>query len=829
MSVAARIALRELRGGLGRFRVLILCLALGVAAIAAVGSVRAAIEAGLDAEGAAILGGDAEATLTYRGPTGEELDWLNARSEALSAVVDFRSMAVVTRGDAVETALTQVKAVDAAYPLYGAVALDPPMPLSEALAGQGAVMDPVLIARLGLEVGDSFSLGMARFELRAALTRAPDNAGGFGFGPPTLVRTGALDGSGLIAPGTLYETKLRLRLAPQTDLAALETEAQTAFDGAGLRWRDRRNAAPGTQRIVTRIGAFLVLVGLAGLAVGGVGVSSAVRSYLDAKRPVIATLKSIGANARMIFTIYAIEIGLISALGIALGLILGMLLPLAAGALLADSLPVPALFGVYAAPLGEAALYGALTAALFALWPLGQAQKVRAAALYRIGPVGWPGRGTLGLIALGTIGLLGAAMLFSGAPLLAFWAAIGVSAAMLLLALAAALVRWCAARGARAARGAPVLRLALGAIGARGGDTRPVMLALGLGLAVLASVGQIDANLRGVIAQDLPQKAPAFFALDIQNDQLAPLKARLADLPQVTRIESAPMLRGVITRINGQPANEVAPDHWALKGDRGVTYADQPLGPLTAGSWWEPDYNGPALMSFGAEQGREMGLKLGDEITVNILGRDITARIANFREVNFGTMGINFIMALNAGALQGAPHTHIATLYAEEGEGEVMRALAQGFANVTTISVRDAITRVSDALGALAAATSWGAAATLATGFVVLIGAAAAGAPQRGFEAAILKSLGATRARILKSLALRAALLGAAAGGIAALAGSIAGWAVMRFVMDAPFVLAPGNLALVILAGLGANLAANLIFAAGPLKTRPAQRLREGA
>ena len=305
LAVAARIARRELRGGLAGFRIFLLCLALGVGAIAAVGSVRAAIEAGLRDQGAVLLGGDAELEFTYRLADAEEKAWMASHALAVSEIVDFRSMATIGSGDLAERALTQVKGVDSAYPLYGQARLDPPGPLDQALAGDlsgpdplpGAVMDRVLVDRLGLKQGEVFRLGVQDFRLSAVLTREPDSAAaGFSLGPRTIVTTAALTGSQLLQPGTLYESKYRLTLAPGTDLEALQAAAEEFFKDKGVRWRDRRSGAPGVERFVDRIGSFLVLVGLAGLAVGGVGVSASVRAYLEAKVGVIAVLKTLGAE-----------------------------------------------------------------------------------------------------------------------------------------------------------------------------------------------------------------------------------------------------------------------------------------------------------------------------------------------------------------------------------------------------------------------------------------------------------------------------------------------------------------------------------------------------
>jgi putative ABC transport system permease protein len=830
--LAARIARRELRGGLKGFGVFLACLALGVAAIAGVGMVRSAIEAGLTDQGAVLLGGDAQVEFTYRYATAEERAYLDSIALQVSEIVDFRSMA--TQGDT--HVLTQVKAVDDAYPLLGSVGLDGADSLGTALAGRdglpGAVMEGVLADQMGLALGDRFALGLQEFVLTARLLREPDSAaGGFALAPRTIVKRADLAKADLLGPGTLFDSSYRLELPDGADLAALEAQAEARFRDSGLRWSDSRRAAPGVERFVDRIGSFLVLVGLAGLAVGGVGVAAAVRAYLEAKISTIATLRTLGATGGLIFQTYLIQIALLVGLGVVLGLALGVGLPLLLAGPIEAALPFPAEITFFARPVLEASFYGVTSAFLFALWPLARSEKVRAAALYRGGlSGGWPrGRYMLALAVLAAV-LVGGAVWLSGAVWLALGTAGGVAGAMIVLAGAALGLAWLARRTARGLRGRVALRLALASIGGPRAETTQVVLALGLGLTVLAAVGQIDANLRAAIARDLPTRAPSFFFIDIQPDQIDSFTARMKADPAVSRTETAPMLRGILTKINGEDARKVAGEHWVLSGDRGITYADaQPEGTeVTAGRWWPAGYDGPPQISFAAEEAEELGLKLGDKLTVNILGRDIEAAITSFRTVDFSNAGMGFVMVMSPSAVAGAPHTHIATVYAEgQAEAGILRDVAKTYPNITAIGMKAAIGRVTEALTAIAQATTLAALATLVTGFVVLIGAAASGERARIYEAAVLRVLGATRGRILASFALRAGLMGAAAGMVAIAAGSLAGWAVLTLVMESSYSFEPVSALLIVVGGVGATLLASLAFVLRPLSARPAQVLRD--
>lgn len=835
--VALRIALRELRGGIGGFRIFIACLALGVAAIAAVGMLRLAIAEGMNREAAAMMGGDVQIEFTYRFADPEERAWMEGRASEISEIVDFRSMAVDPARD--ERALVQVKAVDGAYPLYGAVELAGGGSLEQALAGAdglpGLVAQPILIDRLGLEIGDVLSLGAQDFRLMDRLMVEPDGSfSTFAFGPRVIVRLADLAESGLLVEGSLFDSSYRLRLPVEADLDALRAEARARFADQGLQWRDRRQGPPGVNRYLDQVASFLVLIGLAGLAVGGVGVAAAVRSHLEGKIETIATLKTLGATGGTVFAIYLAQIGLLAMVGIALGLALGTGLLLAAAPIIAAYLPLPADFGIYPRPLAEAALYGALTALLFSVWPLARARDIRAAELFRdltAAHRGWPKPVYVAATLLLGAALIGSATWLSASPALTLRIAGGVIAALLVLLLAAEALRRLARRLGRGpvTRGRPALRWALAAVGGPSGETASVVLSLGLGLSVLAAIGQIDWNLRSALTRDLPERAPAYFFVDIQNDQLAGFLEGSRAEPGVTAVETAPMLRGIITRINGRPAREVVGAHWTLNGDRGVTYAAAPPPGtvITEGEWWPEDYDGPPLMSFAEEEGREMGLALGDTVTLNILGRDITATIASFREVRFQSMGINFLMLVNPGALAGAPHTHIATVYADPAaEVPLLRRLAGAYPNITAVRVREAIETVTANIDTLAAAVRWGASVTLATGLLVLIGAAAAGERRRVFEAAVLKTLGAARGRILRSFALRAGLMGAAAGVVAILAGGIAGWWVTSAVMGADYRFDAISAVGVVAGGALASLLAGLGFALRPLAARPARVLR---
>ncbi|MDO9126210.1 MAG: ABC transporter permease, partial [Parvibaculum sp.] len=327
-ALAARLARRELRGGLKGFRVFIACLALGVAAIAGVGSVSSALTHGLAEGGQEILGGDIAIRLIHREATPEERAFISDGT-SVSASAEMRAMA---RG-ADETAersqtLVELKAVDGVYPLYGEMELSPEMPLADALAIRdgrpGLVVEPNLLTRLGVEPGDLVRIGDAEFELRASIAREPDRVSdGFALGPRAMIAADALPLTGLVQPGSLVNYHYRVRLpddarSPQ-QIAAWVEALNERFPDAGWRVQDRSDSAPGVRRFVERVALFLSLVGLTALVVGGVGVANAVKSYLDGKRTVIATFKCLGAPGPLIFRLYLMQVMALAAVGILIG------------------------------------------------------------------------------------------------------------------------------------------------------------------------------------------------------------------------------------------------------------------------------------------------------------------------------------------------------------------------------------------------------------------------------------------------------------------------------------------------------------------------------
>ncbi|MFX4219649.1 MAG: ABC transporter permease [Thalassobaculum sp.] len=481
-----------------------------------------------------------------------------------------------------------------------------------------------------------------------------------------------------------------------------------------------------------------------------------------------------------------------------------------------------------------AGLFGLLTAVAFSLWSLGRVCEVKAAQLFRsaIAPLG--GRPRLPyLIALAvSIALLAAlAILTATDPWLATSFIIGSVGAVALFLGASWLIMAGARRTGRPRD--PELRMALANLHRPGAPTPGVVAGARPG-----------AHRAGDHLPDPGEPVPSGgrahpggrAGLFLHRHPAAPGRPVHGDPARhrrVGEIQTTPMVRGRITHIKGVPADEapVQPDaSWVLRGDRGLTYSATPPenSEVVEGTWWPADYAGPPLVSFDANIADGLGVGIGDTMTLNILGRPMTVEIGNLRKIDWGSLGMNFTFVFAPGTLEAAPHSVIATVHVDDPalEAEVQRAVTDALPNVTAIRVKDALEGANRILSAVSIAVRATAAVTLIAGTLVLAGAIAAGHARRVRDAVILKVLGATRWRIVKTYLLEYGLLGLSTAAIASLVGSVASAVVVVEVMRGDFVLPPGVLALTALLATGITVSFGFVGTWRALGQRPAPMLR---
>ncbi len=577
----------------------------------------------------------------------------------------------------------------------------------------------------------------------------------------------------------------------------------------------------------------MTLVSISALVIGGAGIANAVQAFINRRRESIAILKCLGVQNKDVMAISLIEILLVSIVGISLALVLGAATPFLVKEIFGTILPLPLSTTFDAKPLIFAAVLGLLITTAFSLWPLARIAEIKGAALFRATSFeqgAWPSRGIM-ITSFALLALASVLTIFSFEDMkvtASFLGGLALSFVVLLV------LSWAIVKAATLLPKPKtlLLRQAVQSLYRPGSSAKSVIMALGLGLSLFVTLALTDQTISRELRSGLPDKAPAFYFIDVQGDQLDKFKAVLQSQAGVSDISNSPMLRGRISTVNGVAAEKVKvkPDGaWVLKGDRGLTFADDiPKGStLVEGTWWAKDYAGPPLVSMTQDIADGLGMKLGDKITVNVLGRDVEATLASTRKVNWKGLGINFVLVFNPAALKAAPHSEIVTADMKSGdEGQVLNAIAAQFPSVTSVRVKDVLKTVSDLLGKMLSAVRGANAISLLTGVLVLAGALAAGLSARSYEAVVLKTYGATRRQLLFSFIIEYGLLGLVSAVFGIVVGGIASWFLAQYILEMPFVFSPLTALLTALIAMVITIGAGLLVTVRALSVKPSFYLR---
>lgn len=830
-----RFAARELRSGVKGFRIFLACLALGVAAIAAASSTAEAFRRGLATEAREILGGDMAVSASQRRFQAGELKQLESLGRITRAVA-AQAMAEAPGG---ARRLVEVRGVDHAYPLAGEVTIQGAPSLAAALERRdgvwGAAVEQTLLDKLGLRIGDRFLAGNVPMRVNAVLDAEPDRLSrGFQLGPRVLTRPGALEEGGFLNPGLPFGETVRIALRPGLELPQAKAEVRKTMKGL-FRVRDRNDAAPGVSRMINQLEYFLGFIGLASLVAGGLGVFGAVSAYVDGRKPAIATLKALGASSGLIRDMYLAQIGFLALAGVAIGLVVGATAPIVLGQVFARDLPVPALFAVYPIPLVKAALFGLLSAAAFSLAPLARARTTPPASLFRSDLVGRLRLGPELIAAIASaLGLAGLALV-TAPTLLAAAIMIGGTAAAFALLWG---FGWLAAKLAGSMRGGArgAVRIALANLAGPRSAARTAAPAIGLGVALLAAVVLIQSSLLRQISIVAPQTAPSLVFTEVPGDRAAAFDAEVAraygrPLTTDTYLR-APFMTGRIMAVRGEPIDiATIPQNakWAYDNDISVSAIgpEPPNAGILKGRWWPADYSGPPLVAMGRDPAAGKDIKIGDPITLQVLGSEIEAKVAVIRNVDFGSFGASFPLVLTPNALEGAVPRQVAIAKASKAEEQrVIRMLGADFPEVNVISVREQLEAATELFDKVALAVRGAAAVALMAALLVLAGAIAARAQERTREAATLKVLGASRVQVLSAYVIEYGLVGLIAGAAGVGLGYAAAWPVVVLVFEAKWSVDWGGVA-TLLGGASALAATGGLLASfQALSKRPAPALR---
>ncbi|MFA9200729.1 MAG: ABC transporter permease [Cypionkella sp.] len=828
---ARRIARRDLNARFRGLRLLLVCLFLGTGALAAIGTLTGTIERELAERGREFLGADLQVALWQRAPNAAELAALR---ELGTVSQGLRMQAMATTDTA--AAPVELKAVDDRWPLYGRATLAGGRSIGAPPAGE-AWLAAGAADRLGVRPGDRFAVGTAELTVGGILEQEPDRLGeGFQLGPTVIVRADVPAAAGLTAPGAMYRSRTNVAFPGNADPRAAEESLKARFPAAGFEIRTRDRGAPGADRFVGRMGEFLTLVGLAALVIAGIGIGGGVSSYLDARRQSIATLKVLGATSGDIAKIYTLEIGAAALVGSLAGIAVGVAItPLLASAL--DGL-LPVGRGIAFAPaaLLTALAYGLLVALVFAAPPLMRARKFPAMALMRerVSPLA---RDAAALIpvAAGLVAIAALALGTARDPLLTAGFLAGAAGALALLAL----VGWAIRRGAaRLPRPRDALwRAALANLHRPGAATGTLVTALGFGLGAFVLLAAVQTSIDGTIAKRVPERAPDYFVLDLPRERAAAFAQVVERDAPGAAIRTVPALRGAILAYGPKDAmvrvaelQELPEGAWALRGERGLTYAAEvpPGNTVVDGAWWPAGYAGEPLVSVDEELAGALGLDVGDYLTIGVLGVERQARIASLRRIDWQTMGFNYVLVFSPNTLADAPHNLAATIELPEraDEGELLRALVSAFPSSSVIETGPVLAQARTLLSQVGLATLAAASVAVLAGLAVLLGAIAAARAQRTYDTVVLRVLGASRRQVLLLALAEYAALAAVLAGVALAIGLAAAWFIVTRMFEFDWLPAWSAVFGVLGAGLALVIGFALAAALPLLRAKPAQALR---
>ncbi len=858
-----RFVRRDSRGSRGSLVFFVACVAIGVAAVVAVDGVARAIDAGLRSRSRELLAADI--AVQGRQPLPAELDAAIARVAPDAERIDVRELATMAgalsaAGDVERSRLCELKVVDAAYPFYGELTLEPAGRLADLLDASTAVVAPELMSGLGLAVGDTVRVGGADFRVAAVVLDEPDRLDfALVLGPRVFLSSAGFDRTSLLGVGNRVKYRALLRLPGnpvEDELDRVKDELDDSIPATvRLRFETHFEAQPGVRRGLERFASFLGLVALLSLVLGGIGVAEVVRSWLRSRTIGIAVWRVMGLRPREILVLHVAHIVVFALIGSVLGAVLGGAVPFALPALMPDLLsadlveswqPLALLRGI-GLGVGVALLFA--LSALTAVWRVSPALVLRSDAE----PLPAPRLVRIGALLLLGGGLFASAWIQGGRADYAGWFTGGLAVLALLLFLGARALVWCAGVLPRGRFG-PTVAHGIAALARPGVGTVGAIVSLGLGTLVVTGMALIERRLQSELRGALPENAPSVFLVDVQPDQWEAVERVLAD-GGADRIDMVPVIMARLAAIRGDTVASLVEDRgddderergerdegdrrprrWALTREQRLTWLDElpdsnrVTARLAANAaddvlWRDPERDEISLEEDYAEN---LGVGVGDSIAFDVQGLEFEFLVSSLRQIEWESFDINFFVVVEPGALDDAPQMLLAAArVASSAEDAIQDQLVQSFPNVTMLRIRPILEKVADLLGRIALGIRVLGAFTILAGVAILAGSVGASRLRRGNEVALLKTLGVTRRGVLQLFAMEFALSGLVAGALGAAGAYALAWGFLEHVVELEADLPP--LGFVLAMGLTATLAVTAGIAASlrALRARPIESLR---
>lgn len=827
------LAWRDLRASGRRLWIFVACLVLGVSLVAAGGGLYRQVADALRHDARLLFGGDVEVESPTPLPA-DALVWMQARG-TVSRVIELRTM---LRTEAGRAQLIELLSADAAYPLYGTVALQPAGALADTLAQQdgqwGAAIDASLATRLGLQPGDRIHIGDLPLTVRALVVRQPDRSLRADWGAaPVLVAEGALMATGLVQP--LSRVEYRYRVRTPDPAPAWRDAFLAAFPALDAEVRSFDERSDRMAEVLGQIGSGLLLIGFSALFIGGLGVFNSVQAYLQGKLASLATLRALGLRDGRLAAFVLLQIGLLALLASAVGVALGLGLALAGAQLAADKLPVAFLLGGLWQPALVALLFGVLTALAFSLPALGRALSVSPAVLFR-GTEGatltvprWARQATAGAAVL-TLALL-VATLPDPRFGLAFVAA--TAAVLAVLDLATRGLRRVAAR-LQHHRALPLpLQLALAGLQQPQSPLRTALLSLGSALTLLVACTLVVVTLLRTVNDTVPAQAPALVFYDVQTEQIPLLRETLQASPGLQDVKTAPLVLGRLVAVNGAALRESGDterdresrDEHKLS-DRSGNFDDVVI---DRGAWWPADHRGEPLVAMEDREADELGLQVGDRLRFEILGQPVEAQLAAIYSQRRMQSRLWLEAIFSDGVLDPFITRHVGAAWMPaEQTLDAQDRLAAAAPNIATARTESMLRETRALMGRASGGLSVVAGVCLAASLLVLASVVAASRSRQLYDATVMHALGARHSLLRGVLVWEYVLLASVTAGFALLAGSAlaTGLLLWRLDMSPAGLYWSGGVTALAVSGLSMALGARYLLS--QMRLSPAMLLRSG-
>jgi putative ABC transport system permease protein len=786
---AGAIGWRDLRSAPGKFGFVVLSVAVGVAALVGVRGFSESFRQTLSTEARSLMAGDLTARLFHQ-PTAEEKDRIAAIAQpaGIRTTWETETVSMASVPPDPVPLLVSLKAVDPAeYPYYGTAELEPAMSLQQALDGDSAVVAEEFLIRLNAQVGQTLRLGGRNFRIAAVLKQEPDRlSAGAGLGPRVMISQAALERTGLLAPGSRASQKLLMKLPPQADPIALRKQVETTLPDAQV--MDYREGNPGLNRGLDNATAILSLICLVAMVLGAIGVAMAMHAHLEQRMDMLAILKAVGANSSdllRIFLLQTLGLGLAGGIvGVAAGVGVMAALPAVFGNLLPVHTMLEFPWRSILAGLGT----GLLTTLLFCLPPLLDVRNVRPVLVLRRlveqGPEGiggwfarwWARRLQLGISALVIAALSGIARALSDSAEVGGWfALIFTIALVVLLAMAAVALRTLRFLLNRVRLRLPsFLRHGLANLYRPGNQSAAVLAALGTGVMLILAVYLMQAMLLRDIRETASPTLPNIFLVDVTSDEVAGVKEFFAHQPGVNQaigqsLDLMPVVTGHFISLNGKSLADLKEQHFPhrMLENAELSWADAPPAgdKVTQGKWWTG--SGAAELAVGEGTAQRLHLGIGSAVELEVGGAVRALKVAAIYRADGQHLGARVAFVLPSGQLKNEQATWYGGAHVDPKQVAAMeRSLFAAYPTVTVINLADVLERIESVVDQITFVVRFLAGFSIFAGLMILASSIASTRFRRMREAVVLKTLGATRMRIVRTFSVEFSVLGLLAGSV---------------------------------------------------------------